>query len=191
MEIISGGGGDEQEVWAFVKEGDRIELGAQAIPSDQPTELIAVWRAEVRSDHLRKIITAAHEILGSRSDSFRGRLTGYGPTKEFLDVRQFMYGSMNPTFDAYRAELETPEECVVIWANVRHGDNRSLAEASDNIGLSVPFGSFIAWGRCLIAKAVWYTRDREPSEAEGWLDAAYERVAHLPQHERKLFGSAV
>src|SRR5207244_4318936 len=123
-------------------------------PNDQPTELAVVWRAAVGRDRLRSIVRYTHEALPNHSESFRGRLTGYGPTKEFLDFRRFMAEEIIPDFDAYRAELETPEDTVVVWANVKDGDNRSLAEAADNIGMRVPFRAFNGWGGSLIALAV-------------------------------------
>lgn len=176
MEIVLDARTGEQENWAFVKEGSRIELGAQVVPNDQPTELVVVWRAVVAPDRLRSIVGHTHEALRNHSESFRGRLTGYGPTKEFLNLRLFMANENLPAFEAYRAELETPEDTVVVWANVAHGDNRDLAQATDNIGICVPLRSVTGWGGDLITYAVSSTRDVEVSEVRGWLGAIVAKL---------------
>jgi hypothetical protein len=171
----------ETWIWAFVREAGRIELGGQVVPNEQPTELVVVWRAAVECDRLRNIVGRTREVLGSHSESFRGRLTGYGPTKEFLNLGRFMAGENMPTFDAYRAELETPEDSVVIWANIAQGDDRSLADAADNIGMCVPLRSFTDWGGDLIAYAVSSTRAVTSSEARTWLDAIMIELLNRPE----------
>ncbi len=171
MEVVFDSGTGEQEVWVFVKEGSRIELGAQLVPKSQPTDLAVVWRASVKCAMVQSIVSSAYQVLPNRSQSYQGRLTGYGPTKEFLHLQDFMARTLTPDFDAYRAELETPEDAVVFWANVRHGDDRGLEEAPDNIGIRVPFRSSAGWAGGLIADAVSSTRNVSPTTAREWLDA--------------------
>lgn len=168
--------------WAFLREGDRLELGAQVVPNfEQPAELVVVWRAPVRVDGFRNILSRTEETLRGRADSFRGRLTGYGPTKEFLDFGRFIAHQERDYFQAYRAELETPEEAVTIWANVAHGDDHDLAQASDNIGLSVPVRSLAGWSSSLIAYAVSSTKHMQPEQAADWLKAVVAKLLAQPQ----------
>jgi hypothetical protein len=140
-----------------------------------------VWRAVVGRDRLRSIVRCTREALPNHNESFRGSLTGYGPTKEFLNLQSFIEDEIRSDFDAYRAELETPEDTVVVWANVKHGDNQSLADATDNIGMRVPFRSASGWGGGLIAYAVSSTKGVEVSKARSWLDAMLaELLARSP-----------
>jgi hypothetical protein len=182
MEVLLDQGKGRADSWAFLSEGGRLELGAQLVPNiEQPEELVVVWRAPVRVEGLRRILSRAEETLRGRGESIRGRLTGYGPTKEFLHLARFIAHKERDDFQAYRAELETPEEAVVIWANVAHGDNRDLATASDNIGMSVPLRSLAGWSSALIAYAVSSTKDMNSDQATDWLKAVVAQLLAQPE----------
>jgi hypothetical protein len=80
MEVVleSDTGEYETSTWAFVKEGSRVEFGAQVVPQNHPTELVVAWGAAAATEGLRSIVGYTRKALGNHSKSFGGRLRGYG-----------------------------------------------------------------------------------------------------------------
>lgn len=138
---------------------------------DEPSgpNLTIFWQGYVEVLFLAHVLGQAEHLF--RNTSALGRLTAYGPTRESVERRTWGLAnelasfSIAPAFEAFRAEIISPEEKFVLWANVTNTDESERKRPLDeNIGICVTTNLF-SRADTIITGALSYTAKLPPLEA--------------------------